>query len=122
MHVQRHEVSVTTDASGDATAYTTRAVNGRILEVIYTKDDFANGVDFTITSRNTGQSIWAESDVNASKTVLPRQTTHTTAGVAATYDGAVAVLDHVHVSDEQIKIVVAQGGDTKSGTFTILVG
>ena len=116
-------VSITTDASGDATAYTSEPVNGRILGIIYTKDDFAAGVDFTITTEDTLQNLWVESDVNASKTVAPRQPTHDTAGVASLFAGAgEPVEDHIWAVDERVKIVVAQGGDTKGGTFVIIVG
>lgn len=122
MYVERHRVSLTTDASGAATGYTP-AVTGRILAVKYNKTDYANGVDFTITSEDTGQNIWVESDVNAAKTVAPRQATHSTAGVAALYAaGGTAVNVEVFVASERIKIVLAQGGDTKSGSFDVFVG
>lgn len=119
---EAHVVNVTTDANGAATAYTNLTVTGRILSVIYTKTDFANGVDFDVTTDKTGQTVWDEDDVNASKTICPRQATHTTAGVAATYDGTRAVLDHVYACQELIKIVVGSGGATKTGKFTVIVG
>lgn len=122
MHAQRETIALTTDGSGDVTAYSSRHVTGRILAVIYTKDDFADGVDFTVTTEETGQSVWAEENVNASKTVLPRQATHSTAGVAAQYADGYPVLEPVVAVNERIKVVVAQGGDTKSGTINVLVG
>lgn len=111
--VKKVSVSLTTDSSGDATAYS-EEVNGLVGQVRYVKTDFANGVDFTVTDEATGATIWAESDVNASATRVPRQATHTTAGVAATYNGTAAVLDMIPVAG-RIKVVVAQGGDTKTG-------
>lgn len=120
-YAQRHVVSVTTDGSGDATAYTP-VITGKVCTIIYTKTDFADGVDFTITAEATGETIWAENDVNASKTVAPRQATHTTAGVAALYAAAgVAVLDDIVVAQDRVKIVIASGGVTKSGTFIVVV-
>ena len=120
-YAERHTVALTTDASGDVTGYT-NTVTGRVIAVIYTKDDFAAGVDFTITSETTGQNIWTESDVNASKTVAPRQPTHDRAGVASLYAAAgEPVEDHIYVALERIKIVVAQGGNAKSGSFTVIV-
>jgi len=115
-------VAVTTNGDGVAEAFT-NAVNGRVLQVRYVKTDFANGVDFTITNEDTGETIWAQQDVDASATVAPRQPTHSTAGVAALYaaDG-VAVLDHVWVADARIKIAIASGGDTKTGTFHFTIG
>src|SRR3546814_6873290 len=75
MHVRRETVAVTTDASGAATEYTD-TVTGRVLGIRYVKGDFADGVDFTITSEATGETVWAESDVNASATRAPRQAIH----------------------------------------------
>ncbi len=123
MHAVKHEVTVTVDASGDATTYTSEPVNGRIFTCIYTKDDFANGVDFTITTNDTAQNVWVQDDVNASATIAPRQATHSTVGVASLYAGSgEPVEDHVVATDEHIKIVIASGGNATSGTFTFITG
>lgn len=119
MYVQVETVTVTTVSDGTATAYT-GAVNGVLSQIIYAKTDYANGVDFTITADATGETIWTQSDVNASAVVAPRQATHSTVGVATLYAaGGAAVLDKIAVSGK-IKIVLAQGGDTKTGAFTFL--
>lgn len=116
-------VEVTTDASGNATAYTARAAKGPILSVIYVKDDFDNGVDFEITTELSGQTVWDEDDVNTSKTVAPRQPTHGTDGTASLYaGGGEPVEDFIYAAFERIKIVVASGGNVKSGTFKIIHG
>ena len=121
MSVQRLVVPVTTASDGTATAYSP-VVSGRIETIRYVKTDFANGVDFTITAEATGETIWTQSDVNASVTVAPRQATHSTAGVAALYAaGGVAVNDGIVVANDRVKIAIAQGGDTKSGAFHIVV-
>lgn len=122
MHAQSHVVTVTTAADGSATAYTPTIPYGRVVNVIYAKTDFSNGVDFTITGDVTGQNIWTESDVNASKTCAPRQPTHSQAGVAALYaGGGAAVNDLIRVVNERIKIVIASGGNTTTGTFTFIL-
>lgn len=121
MFAKRETVSVTTIANGSATSYSS-VVNGRILSIQYVKDDFADGVDFTITCETTGRTLWSQDNVNASAEVLPRAATHSTAGVAATYDGTRAVLEPVVVANERVKIVIASGGATKSGTFYITIG
>jgi hypothetical protein len=126
-YAQRSSVTVTTAADGSATAYLGGAdgnpLTGRIINLVYAKTDFADGVDFTITADGTGQTIWTQSDVNASATVAPRQPTHSTAGVASLYaSGGVAVNDHIVLAADRIKIVIANGGDTKSGTFTVVMG
>lgn len=122
MYAEKHTVSLTTDASGDATEYS-GVITGKIVSVRYVKDDFADGVDFAITAEDTGETIWAEDNINASETVAPRQPTHSTAGAAALYAAAgTAVNDDIVLVKDRVKIVVANGGDTKSGTFHIIVG
>jgi len=79
-------------------------------------------VDFTITSEATGQVLWSELNVNADATKAPRQATHDTSGVAAVYAAAGSpVLDKIALANDRIKIVIAQGGDAKSGTFHIVM-
>jgi hypothetical protein len=98
-------------------------VTGRIQTIRYVKTDFANGVDFTVTAEATGETIWTQNDVNASATVAPRQPTHSTAGAAALYAaGGAAVNDHIVLATDRVKVVVAQGGATKSGTVVVIVG
>ena len=91
MSVKRVKVTVTTDGSGVATAYSPR-VSGRVLGIAYVKDTasaganaYANGVDFTITAELTGENIWTQTDVNASVVVHPNAPQHDLAGVAALY-------------------------------------
>ena len=119
--IRRHKVTATTDGSGAATVYTPR-FSGRICQINYVKTDFADGVDFTITAEATGETIWTEANVNAAKVCLPRAATHSNAGVAALYASAgTAVNDLISVGDDRVKIVIASGGDTKTGVFHVLV-
>lgn len=121
MAVRKFSVAVTTASDGTATAYSP-VLSGYINQIQYVKTDFADGVDFTITANDTGQTIWTESDVNAAKVCFPRQATHTTAGVAALYaSGGTAVLAPIALGRDKVKIVIAQGGNAKSGTFHIIV-
>lgn len=119
-YAQTVSVEVTTNGDGDATAYSPH-LTGLISQIRYVKTDFANGVDFDVTVNETGQVVWDQDDVNDSATVAPRQAAHTTAGVAATYDGTYPVLEPIAVANARIKIVVGSGGATKTGTFHITV-
>lgn len=119
---QKVSVTVTTASDGTVTAYTD-AIRGRIVSVIYTKDDYANGVDFTITTEGTLQNVWVDTDINASETVHPRVEIHDTSGVPLLYTtdvGNVDVTDYIRAVHERIKIVIGSGGSVKSGTFTII--
>lgn len=121
MTIRRYTVPVTTAADGTATAYSPY-LSGYVHSIQYVKTDFADGVDFTITAEATGQTIWAESDVNAAVTKLPRAGTASTAGVAALYaSGGTAVNERLALSRDRVKIAIAQGGNAKSGSFFIVV-
>jgi hypothetical protein len=122
MHVQRFVVPVTVDASGDATVYSP-VVTGRVLAIHYVKTDYAAGVDFTITAEATGQSIWVQVNQDSSAIKAPRQPTHDGVGVASLYAaGGEPVEDHIYLANDRVKIVVAAGGVSKTGTFHVVIG
>lgn len=122
-YFERHTVSLTTAAGGGVTAYTP-VVTGKVISCIYTKTDFAAGVVFLITGEASGQTIWTETAVDASETLNPRQPIHDNAGAALFYEAAntEAISDHIVVANERIKVVIASGGDTKTGAITFIVG
>jgi hypothetical protein len=114
-------VAVTTAADGSATAYS-EVCTGKVSTLRYVKTDFADGSTITITSEATGETIWTETGVNASATRAPRQATHSTAGAAALYaGGGAAVNDKIAVANDRLKIVIANGGNVKSGAFHIVL-
>lgn len=120
MFVQVIPVTVTTASDGSATAYSAQ-VNGLLDRIRYVKTDFADGSTMTITVEDTGESLWTETGVNATTTRAPRQATHlNTSGAAALYAAAgTAVLDRIAVNG-RVKIVIASGGNAKTGTFYIV--
>ena len=119
--IRRFPVTVVTAADGSATDYSPY-LSGYIQCIEYVKTDYADGVDFTITAEATGRSIWSESNVNASAIRAPRQHTHKTAGVSSLYaSGGTAVNDKIALGRDRVKIVLASGGATKTGTFVITV-
>jgi len=125
MFVTKHTVDITTAADGTASGYTP-PVNGRILQLQYTKDGttpYDNTVDVTIIAEDSATPILTVSDVTATTRYVPRQATQSTAGVAALYAAAgTAVNDYVFIAGERVKITLAQGGDTKTGRFIVWVG
>lgn len=121
MAIRRFVVTVVTASDGSATAYTPY-LSGYINAIEYVKTDYADGVDFTITAEATGETIWTEANVNAAKVCLPRAAIHSTAGVAALYaSGGTAVLERIALGRDRVKIVLAQGGATKTGAFHVIV-
>lgn len=120
--MRRFKVTVTTASDGTATAYSPR-LSGELDSIQYIKTDFANGVDFTITDEATGESLWTGTDVNASTVVRPRAPVHDQVGAARLFaSGGTAVASKIAMASTRIKIVIAQGGNAKSGTFHFLVG
>jgi hypothetical protein len=121
MYAERHVVTLTTDSNGDATGFTP-VVRGRVAAIHYVKADFADGVDVTVTAVQTGETIWSEANVNASAVRAPRQAAHKTDGAAALYAAAgEPVLEPIVLAEDLVKIVVANGGDTKTGTFHVVI-
>jgi hypothetical protein len=118
-YCERHTVVVTTIVGGTATAYTDMIPHGKIKTIRYVKTDFTNGVDFTITLAETGETVWTDTNVDATETVAPRQPTrHPLCYIAA----GEPVEDDIYIANDRIKIVIAQGGDLKVGTFHFLIG
>lgn len=123
--MRRFKMTVTTDGSGNAVAYSPR-LSGKIHSVQYVKDGggnaYTNGVDFTITAEATGENIWTQSDVNASAVVYPRAPTHSQVGVASLYAAAgTAVQDKVGLGNDRVKVSLGSGGAAKVGVFHVLV-
>lgn len=121
-YAQRLTVAVTTASDGSATVYSDRIDYGLLSQIRYVKTDFADGSTFTIMAEATGETLWNESAVNASATRAPRQATHSTVGVASLYAGSgTAVQDKIALVNDRIKVVIASGGNAKSGTFHFML-
>ena len=125
MGVKRYTITATTNGSGVATAYTTGDVRGRIHSLQYVphgSTPYAATVDMTITGEDTGLAILSLTDVSGAFTYAPLMATHDVLGAASLYAAAgEPVEDHLVVAGERVKIVLNQGGDTKSGTFYLTV-
>lgn len=121
MAIRRFVVTAITDAAGAAEKYSPR-LSGKLVSIRYVKTDFTNGVDFTITAEGTGETLWTESNVDATAQRYPRAATHSTAGAASLYAGSgTAVNDMIGLGNDRVKIVIASGGDTHTGVFHIVV-
>ena len=111
--VQKVKATLTTDASGDATNTDFGPFRGYLDKIIYTKVDFATGVDFTITEVNSGETIWTQNNQDASIIKRPGDLVQDTAGADTTQ------YDRMWIEGD-ISVVVASGGNTKTGTFEIV--
>lgn len=128
MFVKRHVVTVTTNGSGDGTGYSPELASGEVRQIQYVPDGtnpLATGADIVVTGEAAAVPIITKANIGTSAfSMAPRQPTHAVAdGAALLYAaGGAAVADKVVVAEERIKIVVAQGGDTKTGVFHVYVG
>ncbi len=121
--LRRFEMAVPVDGDGAAEVYTP-VLSGKLISVRYVKPGsggYTNGVDFTITAEDSGETLWAEENVNASATRYPRAGLHTTAGAASLYaDAGTAVNGKIALSQDRVKIVIASAV-SGTGTFHITV-
>lgn len=122
MYAERHQVAIVTAADGSFTGYTP-VLTGRVLGVRLDSVDLDSGIDITITGESTGIAILALTDQGGSDaTYYPRHQVCGPTGTALTYDGTRTVNEPPLIVNERIKVLVAQGGNVKSGTLHLLVG
>src|SRR6185436_13795262 len=126
MFIERHVLTLTVNASGAATVYTSKVVSGPVLQLRYIPDattPLDTGADLTITGEDTGIAIATLSNIGTSAfTKLPRQATHGITGTALVYASTDPVAEPPYVAGERIKCVVAQGGVSLTGTLHLLIG
>lgn len=103
-------------ATGDATVYSEPIV-GLVHSIQYIKNNFDDGVDFTITGDTSGISLWTDTNVNASEVVTPIVAANlNTDGSAIT-----GQYQMIALYGERISFVVGSGGAANTGTFKVLV-
>src|SRR5262245_26973212 len=122
MHVERHQIAIVTDASGDFVGYSP-VVTGRVLGLRLDVVDLDSGADLTITGETTGTPILTITNQGGSDaSYYPRVQVHGPTGTGLTYDGTRTVNEPPVLAGERIKVVVAQGGNVKSATLHVLIG
>ena len=118
-----HTVAVTTDSSGDATVYSPPTF-GTVVAIRYVphaSTPLDDAADLTFSDNGTGLGVLTVTNMGpGARDFWPRAFTMSTTGTAATFDGTNSVLDMVPVAGA-VKVVVASGGATKSGTLYIYV-
>lgn len=126
MALRRFTVTAVVDDSGDAEVYSP-VLSGRLHSIRYVKDDYEDGVDFAITSENTGATLWAEENVNGSATRYPRAPIVDAAGAEVPYiddETPPDILAPIVLALDRVKIVVANGtaeAGGEAGTFHITI-
>jgi hypothetical protein len=126
MYVERQEVSIASDGSGNGTGFTP-IVTGHILAIRYVPDGtspYDTGVDFVITGETSGIAVLTVTNAGTvAADYYPRAATATVANAAALYAaGGVAVLDRIPIAGERLKIAIAQATSAKVGKFHVFIG
>lgn len=114
MLVKHKAVAIVCAADGSATVWTTGPIKGRIVGIFYTQGTIDNGATLTFTGKDSGTPIVAIAG-NASSPVYPRTPVVNGSNVAITNSW-----DYVRLFEEQIKCVVASGGNATAGAFWVL--
>lgn len=121
MYAERHVISLLTDGSQNALAYSP-VVTGRVLGIAYVKTDFADTADITITVEGTGEAILTLTNQTASGKFYPRAQVHGPTGVALTLEGTEPLVEPIVVAKDRIKVAVAEGGAAKTGAIHVIIG
>lgn len=114
-------ITITTSTGGAYTGYT-KADSKFVHAIRYKSTDTASTADLTITDDKTGIAVLATTNMatNVDATWYPRSQAHTEAGAAT--GGHTQLIPVGRGTNGGLKIVMAQGGNTKSGTLYIVFG
>ena len=114
MLLHKTSVDITTTAGGAATVYLGSNIRGKLLSLRYYPGTIATGGDLTITLETSGTPVLTVTNAGtANLSWYPRASANQVADAAAITDSA----EYIPIVDERIKVVVAQGGATKTGSI-----
>ena len=110
--------AITTAVGGAATVYLGSKLKGRVHAIKYVPTSIATGAGLTITGETTGVPILVKANAGTSTVwYYPRVLVNKNTDGS----GATDALADIHVLNERIKVVVASGGDAKTGTITAYI-
>jgi len=109
-------VTITTDASGDATVYVGTALRGYLIALLYRPGTLDTGADLTITGESSGIPILSKSNLGTGDSWLFPRALPTNANASTGPLGTIPS-ELIPLMKERIKVVVAGGGNALSGTI-----
>src|SRR3990167_92145 len=117
-----HKVSTTilTDASGDATVYMGSRLRGYLVVLSYRPGTLATGADLTVTAETSGAPILTKMNLGTGNSWLYPRALPTNANSATGPLGTVPS-ERIPLVNERIKVVVAGGGNTLTGSIEAVV-
>lgn len=116
MQLFSYTQTITTAVGGAATVNFGQKILGRIIAILYQPGTIATGAGLTITGATSGVPILTKANAGTSDAWFNPATL-----VNDSSDGSLATdfYRDIYVFDEKIKLVVASGGDEKTGSMTI---
>lgn len=113
-----HKVSTTilTDSGGAATVYLGSKLRGYLVALNYFPGTLETGADLTVTAETSGAPILTKVNLGTGNSWLYPRALPTNANSATGPLGTVPA-ERIPLVNERIKVVVAQGGNAKSGTI-----
>jgi len=110
-------VAITTDGAGAATVYLGTKIRGHLLSIIYRPGTIATGGDLVITLETALTPVLTVTNAGTADVYYyPRAPANAVADAVAVTDSA----EMIPMVDERIKVVVAQGGATKTGSIEVI--
>lgn len=112
--LHKTSTTITTTSGGAATVYLGSKLRGHLVALIYRPGTLDTGADLTITLETAGTPILTVTNAGTSNVYYyPRAIPNKVADASAFTDAAVLI----PMVDERIKVVVAQGGNTLTGSI-----
>jgi hypothetical protein len=116
--IVRDTSTFTTSASSAASVTTTKAFNGLLHAIHYTRDSTATAMSTTatvaITGETSGINYFTHTLVStADISFYPRQNIHSTAG------STIAGFELMPIVNERLTFAIAAAGASKGGTFRV---
>lgn len=115
-----HTIStpIVTDGSGDATVYLGTKIRGMILLIKYLPGTIDTGADLVISGESSGIPILTAANVGTSNVFYYPRAFHNQVS-----DGVAGVnaAELIPVIGERIKVVVDEGGATKTGSIEVVI-
>lgn len=113
-----------TAADGTGTFYSdyVGAAGAHVEALKFAIGTLSAGADLTITDEDTGLPIVTWTNPADGAVVYPRAATHDVTGAASLYAAGGAAVNAPIPVTGRVKVVVAQGGNAKSGTLTVVLG
>lgn len=110
--------AIVTDGSGDATVYLGSKIRGMVLTIKYLPGTIATGADLVITGETSGIPILTEANLGTSNVFRYPRAPHN-----AVSDGAAGTTgtELIPIIGERIKVVVDEGGATKTGSIEVYI-